>query len=116
IWENQLDTALYPWLADHVVGEAVVFPGTGFAEIALAAATQWQPGNWAEIEELEIRAPLLLAASPSKRLRVSLDAADGGLRIQAKDVASTEPWALHAAARVLREAGPALLAGAPLQC
>ncbi|MBO9357394.1 SDR family NAD(P)-dependent oxidoreductase [Bordetella petrii] len=116
IWENQLDTVLHPWLADHVVGEAIVFPGTGFAEIALAAATQWQPGAWAEIEELEIRAPLLLAASPSKRLRVSLDAADGGLRIQAKDVGSTEPWALHAAARVLREAGPALLAGAPLQC
>jgi len=116
IWENQLDTALYPWLADHVVGEAVVFPGTGFAEIALAAAAQWQPGNWAEIEELEIRAPLLLAAAPSKRLRVSLDAADGGLRIQAKDVGSTEPWTLHAAARILREAGSALLTDAPVQC
>jgi len=116
IWENQLDTALYPWLADHVVGEAVVFPGTGFAEIALAAATQWQPGAWAEIEELEIRAPLLLAAAPSKRLRVSLDAADGGLHIQAKDVGSAEPWTLHATARILREAGPALLTGAPAQC
>jgi len=116
IWENQLDTALYPWLADHVVGDATVFPGTGFAEIALAAALQWQPGDWAEIEELEIRAPLLLAASPSKRLRVTLDTADGGLRIQAKDVGSAEPWALHATGRVLREAGAALLTDAPVQC
>ncbi|HYG45316.1 MAG TPA: beta-ketoacyl synthase N-terminal-like domain-containing protein, partial [Bordetella sp.] len=116
IWENQLDTALYPWLADHVVGDAVVFPGAGFAEIALAAALQWQPGTWAEIEELEIRAPLLLAAAPSKRLRVNLDAADGSLRIQGKDIGSTEPWTLHAVARVLREASGALLTDAPLQC
>jgi len=116
LWENQLDTALYPWLADHVVGDATVFPGTGFAEIALAAALQWQPGAWAEIEELEIRAPLLLAAAPSKRLRVSLDTADGGLRIQAKDVGSAEPWTLHATGRVLREASAALLTDAAVQC
>ncbi|MCD0501932.1 type I polyketide synthase [Bordetella petrii] len=112
IWENQLDTVQLPWLADHVVGDAVVFPGTGFAEIALAAAAQWQPGAWVELEELEIRAPLLLAAAPSKRLRVSLDTADGSLRMQSKDVGSTEPWAQHATARILREASPALLATA----
>src|SRR5690606_21790154 len=112
---NQLDTALCPWLADHVVGDAVVFPGTGFAEMALAAALQWQPGPYAEIEELEIRAPLLLAASPSKRIRCSLDIADGGLRIQGKDLGSTEPWALHAVGRVLREPGQALLNDAALQ-
>ena len=115
LWENQLDTALCPWLADHVVGDAVVFPGTGFAEMALAAALQWQPGPYAEIEELEIRAPLLLAASPSKRIRCSLDIADGGLRIQGKDLGSTEPWALHAVGRVLREPGQALLNDAALQ-
>ncbi|GAB3333565.1 type I polyketide synthase [Bordetella tumulicola] len=116
MWESQLDTKLRPWLADHVVGEAVVFPGTGFVEIALAAALQWQPGAWAEIEELEIRSPLLLGASPSKRVRVTLDTADGGLRIQAKDVGSTEPWTLHASTRVLREASAALLTSTPVQC
>lgn len=116
VWDNQLDTALYPWLADHVVGDATVFPGTGFAEIALAAAAQWQPAEYLELEELEIRAPLLLAASPSKRLRTTLDAADGSLRIVAKDVGSTEPWTLHATARILREAGPALLAEPAIEC
>src|SRR5690606_36756962 len=114
-WENQLDTGLHPWLADHVVGDAVVFPGAGFVEIALAAATQWQPGQYAEVEEREIRAPLLLAASPSKRVRVTLDTADGGLHIHAKDVGSAEAWTLHAAARVLREAGPSLLSGKAIQ-
>jgi len=113
IWENQLDTKRYPWLNDHVVGDAVVFPGSGFAEMALAAAQQSQPGEWLEIEELEIRAPLLLAASPSKRTRVTVDASDGSLRVQAKDIGSTEPWTLHASARILREANGALLANVP---
>ena len=111
IWENQLDTRLYPWFADHVVGEATVFPGSGFAEIALAAAKQWHPGEWLEIEELEIRSPLLLAASPAKRTRVTIDPSDGGLRIQGKELGSTEPWTLHATARVLREASGSLLNG-----
>jgi phthiocerol/phenolphthiocerol synthesis type-I polyketide synthase C len=114
-WENQLDTSVMPWLADHVVGNAIVFPGSGFAEIALAAAQQWQSGQWIEIEELEIRAPLLLAASPSKRTRVTLDASDGSVRIQSKDVGSFEPWTLHASARTMREASDALLTGLPVQ-
>lgn len=104
-WENRLDTQSHPVLADHVVGDAVVFPGTGFAEIALAAALRWQGGSadCAELEELEIHAPLLLNAAPSKVLRMQLDDADGRFRINAKDTGSTEPWVRHASGRLLRE-------------
>jgi acyl transferase domain-containing protein/NADPH:quinone reductase-like Zn-dependent oxidoreductase/acyl carrier protein len=113
-WQNQLDTQSHPALADHVVGDAVVFPGTGFAEIALAAALQWQDGDYAELEELEIHAPLLLNASPSKLTRFLLDDADGRFRINAKDSNSTEPWVKHASGRLLREAGSARLTQAKL--
>ncbi|MGW7721603.1 SDR family NAD(P)-dependent oxidoreductase, partial [Streptomyces chartreusis] len=34
----RLSTAVAPWLADHVVGETVVVPGTALVELALAAA------------------------------------------------------------------------------
>lgn len=108
-WQNQLDTQSHPTLADHVVGDAVVFPGTGFAEIALAAALQWQDGDYAELEELEIHAPLLLNAAPSKLTRLLLDDADGRFRINAKDSNSTEPWVKHASGRLLREASAARL-------
>ncbi|CUI66711.1 type I polyketide synthase [Achromobacter kerstersii] len=108
-WENQLDTQSHPALADHIVGDAVVFPGTGFAEIALAAALQWQAGNCAELEELEIHAPLLLNASPSKLTRFLLDDSDGRFRITAKDTNSAEPWVKHASGRLLREPGLARL-------
>lgn len=113
-WENQLDTQSHPALADHVVGDAVVFPGTGFAEIALAAALQWQEGDCAELEELEIHAPLLLNPSPSKLTRFVLDDSDGRFRINAKEVNSAEPWVKHASGRLLREARPARLTQANL--
>ena len=103
-WENQLDTRNVPWLGHHLVGDATVFPGSGFAEIALAAALQWQPGQYADIEDLEIHAPLLLDASPSKLVRVALEAADGRFTLRGKEVGSADPWTLHAGGRVLTEA------------
>src|SRR5690606_3270549 len=58
-WENVLDPQVLPWLADHQVGDAVVFPGAAYAEMALAAAQQWLGGEWLAIEELDIVAPLV---------------------------------------------------------
>ncbi|KAA0911383.1 type I polyketide synthase [Pusillimonas sp. ANT_WB101] len=108
-WENQLDTLLYPTLADHAVGGAVLFPGAGFAEIFLACALQTYPGSYAEIEELDIANPLLLAAEPSKRVRTRREAHDGRMLIHSKPVNSTEGWTLHASARILQEPGALLL-------
>lgn len=102
-WENQLDTHVHPALADHVVGDAVVFPGAGFAELALAAALQRHPAAHAELENLEIHAPLLLAPSPSKLLRTAIEPDDGRVRIHARELGSGDAWTLHASARLLTE-------------
>ncbi|MFA5171064.1 MAG: type I polyketide synthase [Sulfuriferula sp.] len=109
-WENQLDTLILPSLADHVVGEAAVFPGTGFAELVLAAALAWKPSELAEIEELEIRSPLILSSEHAKTVRVSIAAQDGSVSITGRDQAGTEPWTTHAVARILSEPGDILLA------
>jgi acyl transferase domain-containing protein/NADPH:quinone reductase-like Zn-dependent oxidoreductase/acyl carrier protein len=108
-WENQIDTASHPVLADHIVGEATVFPGTGFAELALAASLAWHPGHLAEIEELEIRSPLILDSEQSKCIRLSIEAQDGSILVKGKDFASAEPWTLHAVGRILREPSEILL-------
>jgi acyl transferase domain-containing protein/NADPH:quinone reductase-like Zn-dependent oxidoreductase/NAD(P)-dependent dehydrogenase (short-subunit alcohol dehydrogenase family)/acyl carrier protein len=101
-WENQLDTQLIPMLADHQVGDAIVFPGAGFVELALAAAHAWLAGEYSEIEEIEIKSPLLLKADRSKLIRVSIDPGHGVLRIKAKELASDDPWEVHVTARVLQ--------------
>ncbi|MET3119274.1 phthiocerol/phenolphthiocerol synthesis type-I polyketide synthase C [Undibacterium sp. GrIS 1.8] len=104
-WENQIDTQLLPGLADHVVGEHVVFPGTGFVELVLAAALAWKPGKLVTVEELEIRAPLILSDKQAKLIRVHIAPADGSISISGRDVAGTEPWVVHATARILTEPG-----------
>ena len=102
-WENQLDTKLHAALADHTVGDVNVFPGTGFSELALAAAFAWQHGIVAEIEGLEIRSPLLLSDDHSKLIRLNIEALDGSMTIKGRDHCSTESWVLHAVARILTE-------------
>jgi acyl transferase domain-containing protein/NADPH:quinone reductase-like Zn-dependent oxidoreductase/acyl carrier protein len=104
-WENELDTNRFPLFADHIVGGATVFPGTGYSELALAAAFQWQSAQFAEVEDLEIRAPLLLATEPSRTVRCSIDAADGQLTIQSREYAGSDSWTLQAVGRILREPG-----------
>lgn len=108
-WENHIDTLLYPTLADHIVGDAIVFPGTAYAEMALAAAQLWQPASCLEIEELEIRSPLLLADSHSKTVRFNLEPGDGSFTISSRDRLSTEPWMENAVGRIVREAQRVLL-------
>ena len=102
-WENVLDTKQYPALADHVVGDATVFPGSGFVELAIAAALKTFGGDSASIEELEIRSPLLLSDEHSKIVRVSIDPADGGFTVRARERGGDEPWNIHAVGRLLRE-------------
>jgi len=111
LWENQLDTQAQPFLADHNVGGAIVFPGAGFAELALTAAFQVHPDEFIEIEELEIRSPLLLSHDHSKVVRFSLDTADGRFTLRSRDYAKSSEWLQHSVGRVLIDAGGNTLKG-----
>ena len=109
VWENRIDTRLHPTLADHKVGEAVLFPGAGFAELALAAAQCFQPGDFVDVEELEIHSPLILSPEHSKQVRVSIDEADGTLSVTSRTLGESEAWAQHVVARLPGEARGVLL-------
>ncbi len=106
-WENQIDPRQHPQLADHVVGGSMVFPGSGFAEIGLAAAAQWTGDGTVpllvELEELELKMFLVLSQERTKLLRVSIDPSDGRVAISARDQSSTDAWTLHANGRILTQ-------------
>ena len=114
-WENRLDSRRLPLLADHVVGGETVFPGAGYAELALAAARAWRPEDAVvDIEELEITAPLLLNDQVSKETRFGIEAKDGSFNIISRQYMSPEPWTQNARGRILSESrGLALLVEAP---
>jgi acyl transferase domain-containing protein/NADPH:quinone reductase-like Zn-dependent oxidoreductase/acyl carrier protein len=106
-WENHIDTLLCPELADHVIGDAAVMPGTGYAEMALAAGRLWQGGDHTEIEQLEIRAPLLLTDAPSKIVRFAIDVSDGSFTIRSRDQGGAD-WTVHATGRISQESAGAV--------
>ncbi|NVN56284.1 SDR family NAD(P)-dependent oxidoreductase [bacterium Scap17] len=108
-WEAQLDTQKVAWLADHQVGESAVFPGAGYLEQCLAAAHEWQAASadadslpdLLDLEDFEIRAPLLLDDSTLRLTRLSLDSANGTMRLESRETRAedADKWNLHAVAR-----------------
>lgn len=101
IWENILDPTKDTWLADHRVGEAVVFPGAAYAEMALAAARYWLGTDAAAIEALDIAAPLVFENEHAQCLRCSLNVADGSIRIIGRPRLGDGDWVEHATARAI---------------
>ncbi|MEM5537902.1 type I polyketide synthase [Neptuniibacter pectenicola] len=113
-WENQLDTARMPWLADHKVGDSVVYPGAGFIELALNAAGQFRQTEYIEIEEFEILAPLILEEGQSKVVQTSTDPVSGDIKITSRSHTVTEQWTQNCKARAVHQTtGQALHLAAP---
>ncbi len=105
-WENQIDTSLLSYLKDHVVDGGAVMPAAAYVEMALAASKAWfapdsndeQKNQW-EIENLEIRAPIVL--DHSKTIRFKLFSKDGSFIISSRDRLSDSPWNENVVGRLL---------------
>ncbi|WP_326763143.1 type I polyketide synthase [Streptomyces phaeochromogenes] len=95
---SRLSTRSHPWLADHAVHDTVLFPGTGFVELAVRAGdTVGLP----TLEELTHEAPLVLPSDTAVTLQVIVRRHPGtdraALEIYARpDNDPTAPWTLHA--------------------
>ena len=98
-WRCHLDAERIPWLADHVVGGAVVFPAAAFIEMAIAASRLRFPGERHSVENLEIRAPVLLERGETKTLRFRLEE-DGAFTVSSRTRLGESPWAHHVSGKL----------------
>jgi acyl transferase domain-containing protein len=64
---SRLSVLTHPWLADHVVGGKVLFPGTGFLELAVHAGDQV---GCDRVAELMMATPLVLDADDAVEVQV----------------------------------------------
>ncbi|MDR0238832.1 MAG: SDR family NAD(P)-dependent oxidoreductase [Deltaproteobacteria bacterium] len=104
-WENILDPAVQQWLHDHKVGSAIVFPGAGYVEMALAAAQAWLGGEHLVVEALDIVSPMVFDGDNPLCVRCLLDPRDGDFRILSRPRLSAGGWNQHASGCVLSAAG-----------
>ncbi|MGD9834280.1 MAG: SDR family NAD(P)-dependent oxidoreductase [Piscinibacter sp.] len=90
----------HPWLRDHRIFDFTLFPGTGYLELALAAARELPGAPAMAVRGLEIREALRLQDDQSVELQVVISAeADGAQQVQVHSRASDtdpSPWRLHA--------------------
>ncbi|PYC77518.1 3-ketoacyl-ACP reductase, partial [Streptomyces tateyamensis] len=95
---GRLSLATHPWLADHAVGGAVIFPGTGFVELAVRAGDQV---GCDLLEELTLQAPLILPERGAVQLQVVVGAPDATdarpltIYSRPQDAPTEQPWTLH---------------------
>lgn len=71
-WYSTVDPALYPWIADHQVGNVPVLPATAYVETMLAAARETYPEGALELRDLDILRPLVFEGKSSFEISVRL--------------------------------------------
>ncbi|MFH8760720.1 type I polyketide synthase, partial [Streptomyces atroolivaceus] len=73
VFTGRVSLPTHPWLADHVLLETVLLPGTAFLELALAAGRESGCGR---VQELTLERPLTLTADTGVTLQVQVAEAD----------------------------------------
>ncbi|MEY9911166.1 acyl transferase domain-containing protein/thioesterase domain-containing protein/acyl carrier protein [Catenulispora sp. MAP12-49] len=93
---GRLSTESAPWTVDHTIGGAVLFPGTGFAELALHASTI----SAAVVDELTLHRPLILPSHGAVRLQVVVGEPDAedrrAIGIHSQLETADADWVCHA--------------------
>ena len=96
---GRVSTGTHPWLADHAIGDTVIFPGTAFIELALRAGDEV---GCSHLVELTLQMPLILSADVPVNIHVTVAAPDEAgqrpVRIYATppDAAPNDQWSLYA--------------------
>lgn len=100
-WQNDIDPETCSWLGDHKVANAIVYPGSAYVEMALAAAREQFGGVCQEIEEIDILTPIVFDTEHARSLRFELQVRDGSFRILSRQRLSKDDWTLHAVGRLM---------------
>ncbi|SBW22636.1 polyketide synthase type I [Candidatus Protofrankia californiensis] len=104
LFTGRLSLRTHPWLTDHAVSGAVLMPGTGFVELALAAGARL---GVPRLAELVLAAPLVLATDGAADVQLAVGEPDAdGHRTVAVHARAADAWVLHARGLLTPAAAP----------
>ncbi|GAA1952195.1 type I polyketide synthase [Amycolatopsis minnesotensis] len=92
VLSGRISLATHPWLGEHVVQGSVLFPATGFVELALRAG---ELTGCDALDELTIAAPLVLGEHQAVDIQVSVDE-DNRVEIHSRTAGAGTEWLPHA--------------------
>ncbi|MEV6831386.1 type I polyketide synthase [Amycolatopsis sp. NPDC051102] len=93
---SRLSLRTHPWLADHVVRDVVIVPGTGLVELAVRAGDE---AGCPVLDELVIEAPLVVPRRGGVRVQVALSGPgeDGSRTVDVYSLREdADTWTRHA--------------------
>jgi phthiocerol/phenolphthiocerol synthesis type-I polyketide synthase C len=104
-WRSNIDTALYPDLADHRLGNQIVLPGTAYVEIALSVARQWLGVDNPVLNNLEFLRPLDLSRAETIEVMTRISPSTNTLEILSRPRLTQGGWTVHARCSLSRGHG-----------
>lgn len=112
-WFSTLDATLFPWLADHKVGDVAVLPAAALVEIMLAAAREIHGAGPIELREFDILRPLTfeIGVTIDSWLRLSHESGRADYLTRPR---GSPDWTLHAQGVLARSTASAKEANEPI--
>jgi phthiocerol/phenolphthiocerol synthesis type-I polyketide synthase C len=101
-WRSHVDASRFPDFADHKLADQTIFPGTGFLEITVAAATRWLKGERFIIADVEILRPMDLSNGETREIMTRISAGSSTLELFSRQRLSQSAWVLHARSKIVR--------------
>lgn len=102
LWQRIVDAQSLGQIRDHVVGGDVVFPATGYVQMAIAAAAELHGSAGVLLEEVVFERMLSFPAAERKAVQFVATSGAGGASsfvISSRTVGS-EPWMRHVAGKL----------------
>ena len=106
-WEQTLQPATVPFLADHVVDGRVVVPAAAYLEMAIAGAADGPGWTGSAVRNLSILQPLVLVHGRPRAVQLRIDSLEtDSARFRIHSISEDEAeFVLHAEGELLNEAG-----------
>jgi len=101
-WDVNLEYGSLSFLNDHQIQSVVVFPGAGYVEMAMEAATElFGSAHAFDFSDIQFRAALFIDPSRPICMRIVFDKDHGEFTISSRSINDKiDVWTIHASGRV----------------
>lgn len=100
-WHGFLDLSRRPELADHVVGDVPVFPGSGYIEMALATGRVALDLDEITVADVETLSTLGLSDAESQEVMTRISPRARTYEVWSRPRLSAATWTLHSRGRIV---------------